>query len=340
MRHTFHEIPVIDASPLLGGGEGAGKVDRAGVDEAIGKACEEIGFLVISGAALGDFASKDRLARLFRFFDLPEERRRPLARRRFVPTNDNSYRGYFPTVDGDLSFKEGIDIGPDFAADDPRYPLDHPLIERNVWPAEADLPGWRAEIAAHYAAMTDLGIIIMRSMARYLGLEENWFDPYFEATNSTLRLLHYPPRTEASLVGVADGYVLHGGVLRPVMAENHVDSGLLTLLYQDDTGGLQVRNGQGRWIDVPPLPNSFVVNLGGALQHWTDQRFVATAHRVLGDGRERFSAPFFFEPAVDAVMHPITAEGNSPHSEPIRYGDHLIRAMQSFVETRGVATGN
>lgn len=338
MQHTFDEIPVIDTSPLFRGGDGAGKPGRDGVDRAIGGACEEIGFFVISGAVLREFAPPGRLASLFRFFDLPEERKRPLARRRFVPANTNSYRGYFPTVDGDLSFKEGIDVGPEFVHGDPRYPLDHPLIERNVWPDEADLPGWRAEIGAHYAAMTDLGRILMRSMARYLGLEEGWFDPHFEATNSTLRLLHYPPRTDASLVGVADGHVVHDGVRRPVMAENHVDSGLLTLLYQDDTGGLQVRNGAGRWIDVPPLADSFVVNLGGALQHWTDRRFVATAHRVLGDGRERFSAPFFFEPAVDAVMHPIPSAERPPHLEPIRYGEHLIRAMQSFVETRGVAT--
>ncbi len=116
---------------------------------------------------------------------------------------------------------------------------------------------------------------------------------------------------------------------------------MLTLLHQDRTGGLQAKNAAGRWIDVPPRPGTYVVNLGTVLQRWSRGRFRATPHRVLGRGEERTSVPFFFEPAVDAVIEPIPAEMGAREADedlvPVRYGDLLVHLMQRFVETRGVA---
>ncbi len=97
-------------------------------------------------------------------------------------------------------------------------------------------------------------------------------------------------------------------------------------------------NAAGEWVDVPPLPGSYVVNLGGALQRWTNDRLKATTHRVIGLGQERFSVPFFFEPAVDAEIACAPTCGPPRHA-PVRYGDHVTQAMQRFVETRGVAVG-
>jgi isopenicillin N synthase-like dioxygenase len=334
MPQGFDRIPVIDVTPLFEPGGSAERVDRE-----IGRACEESGFLIIRGAAIEALCPPERLRRLLAFFTLDEAARRPLARRRYVPENANIYRGYFPVTDGELTYKEGIDIGPEFAPGDPGYPLDDPLIERNPWPAESALPGWRAEVMAYYRDMLGLGRVLMHAIARYLGLREDWFDPFFAASNSTLRLLRYPVRTARSLEGVEEAAFLeHDGRRLPIMAKEHVDSGILTLLRQDSVGGLQARNAAGKWIDVPPIAGSYVVNLGGALQRWTNDRFVATPHRVLGNGAERHSVPFFFEPSVDAVIECVPSPaGDPPRYAPVRYGDYLVEAMQRFVETRGVA---
>ncbi|HLY54954.1 MAG TPA: 2OG-Fe(II) oxygenase family protein [Stellaceae bacterium] len=325
-------VPIIDVDPLFGDAA----EQRHAADMAIGRACEEIGFFVAAGRVPARFCRPERMASLFRFFMLPEATRRKLARKRYVAGNPNRYRGYFPTTDGEVTFKEGIDIGPEFAEGDPRYPLAHPLIERNAWPDEALLPGWRAAVAGYWDDMLGLGTRIMHAVARYLGVDEAWFDAHFAATNSTLRLLRYPVRTARSLEGVSDrAFVEHRGERRFVVAAEHVDSGILTLLHQDGVGGLQVRRGE--WVDVPPLAGSMVVNIGGALQRWSNDRFVATPHRVLGSGEARCSLPFFFEPSVDAVLAPVPGTG-APRYAPIAYGTYLIAAMQRFLETRGVAT--
>jgi isopenicillin N synthase-like dioxygenase len=326
-------VPVIDAGPLFGRPGAA----RERFDRALGTACESIGFCIVTGEPVAAICAPERIARLFRFFALDEARRRPLARQRYEALNPNRYRGYFPTTDGEPTFKEGIDIGPEFAPDDPLYARPHPLIERNRWPAESDLPGWRAEILEYWDDMIRLGGLLMQALGRHLGLGEHWFDRFFVATNSTLRLLHYPVRTAASLAGAGErAFVRHDGVRRPVVAAEHADSGVLTLLYQDGVGGLQVK--RDGWIDVAPIAGSYVVNLGAALQLWTGDRLVATPHRVLGGATERYSLPFFFEPSVDAPLSGLPSDG-PPRHQPIAYGDFLIEAMQRFVETRGVARG-
>ena len=132
-------------------------------------------------------------------------------------------------------------------------------------------------------------------------------------------------------------FVTHKGERRARVVGEHVDSGILTLLYQDDLGGLQAKNSDGQWIDVPALRNSYSINLGGALQRWTNGRFVATPHRVLGGERERFSIPFFFEPSISAVLDGIPKLSGGTPSAPIAYGDYLVEAMGRFVETRNFA---
>ncbi|MDX1709734.1 MAG: 2OG-Fe(II) oxygenase family protein [Rhodovibrionaceae bacterium] len=336
MSRRFDSIPIIDVDRLFDG-QGAA---RDAVDAEIGRACEEIGFLVIAGRSLAPLSARERIADLLRFFDLSEAERRPLARQRYVAENANIYRGYFPVMNGERTFKEGIDIGPEFAEGDPRYPVSDPLVERNIWPEETRLPGWRREVVAYYADMEALGARLMQSLARHLGLAEDWFAPAFEGSNSTLRLLHYPVRTPRSLEGVdeSEAFVDTPAGRAALIAGAHVDSGNLTILHQDGVGGLQAQNAAGEWVDVPPLPGSFVVNLGGALQRWTNDWLKATTHRVIGRTQERYSVPFFFEPAVDAEIACVPTCG-APRYAPVRYGDHVTQAMQRFVETRGVAVG-
>lgn len=328
---AFTAIPIIDIAPLYGADDGA----RRAVDAAIGAACCDIGFLVVTGQAEEARLDMARWLRLMAFFDLPHAAKMRLARRKYRPGQPNIYRGYFPAIDGVLAYKEGIDLGPELAPDDPR--LAHPLVERNPWPAEAELPGWRAAAIDYAAAMERLGFLLLHAIARYLGLPQDGFDDCFRGGNSTLRLLRYPVRTAASIAGIeARVHRRHDGADRPLMTGEHCDSGCLTLLQQDGVGGLQARNASGAWIDVPAIEGSIVVNLGDLMQRWTGGRFRATEHRVLGSGRVRESIPYFFEPAVDAVIAPPPSlAGRNADAAPIVYGDYLIDKVQRFPEFSG-----
>lgn len=118
-----------------------------------------------------------------------------------------------------------------------------------------------------------------------------------------------------------------------VSSTPHTDSGLLTLLHQDATGGLEVRNAAGEWVVAPYVPGSLVVNIGDLMAEMSERRFVATMHRVRsssssGDENEKYSVPFFFEPGVDAL---VGREG-----EEVRYGDFLLGKMRSWVEFQEV----
>ena len=115
----------------------------------------------------------------------------------------------------------------------------------------------------------------------------------------------------------------------------HVDSGLVTLLAQDGVEGLQAQQHGGEWIDVPPADGTLAVNFGRLLEQWTGGRVRATLHRVVSPGRQRFSIPFFYEPAVDAEIAPLPLEGVQPF-EPFLYGDFLWDAATKFVEQKGI----
>jgi isopenicillin N synthase-like dioxygenase len=276
--------------------------------------------------------------RLLAVFSLSDREKRRIARRKYNPNSPNLYRGFFPLIEGDPSYKEGVDIGPDFAPDDPRT-MGDPLVEPNPWPAETAIPGWRAAMTARFAAMERLGLTVLASMGRHLGLDEDHYARHFRPGNSTLRLNRYPPRSAASADRLGtEGWRQDGADRRPIVTPEHTDSGCVTLLAQDSTGGLQAKTRDGEWIDVPPLDGSIVVNLGDALERWTAGLFRATPHRVLGGRGERVSVPFFFEPNSDAVIEAapeLVAAGRLP-PPPVRYGSYLIEKLQQFGEYRGI----
>lgn len=339
-------IPVIDIGPLQGPDGPA----RRAVDAAILAACRGAGFLVVTGQPDEARLDRERRAALMAFLDLPAEAKWAAARRKYAPDHPNLYRGYFPAIDGVAAYKEGIDLGPELEDEGRggwRSAAAHPLIEANPWPPEALLPGWRRRMTDYYAAMERLGFTLLHALARGFGLPEESFDAAFHGGNSTLRLLRYPPRPARSLAGQEAALTRrHGGRDYWIVTGEHSDSGCLTLLHQDESGGLQARPPGGAWLDVPTVPGGVVINLGDLMQRWTGGRLRATEHRVLGpagaeaSARPRESVPFFFEPAVDAVIAPPPAlrdaEGGPP---PLVYGDYLIEKVQRFPEFRDFLPG-
>ena len=310
-------------------------------DQAIAIAAAESGFMLVTGLPAEMPIAPAQLQILKRIFTLPPPEQRRLWRQKFDPDQGNIYRGWFPLQDGHLTYKEGIDIGPDLAYGGNVVDPADPLREATPLPPEAVLPGWRAVATAYYTAMEQVGRVLMRSLARGLDLTEDVFDAAFIGGISTLRLIHYPPRSAASLAAIEhpDFWVPYGGGRAYLTGAAHVDSGLMTLLAQDGVSGLQAVASNGSWIDVPPLDHALVVNFGRLLERWTGGRIKATRHRVIGLGAERYSIPFFYEPRVDAVIAPLSlphGSGTVDNFAPFLYGDHLWAATTKFVEFAGL----
>lgn len=320
-------IPSIDIAALFRQPSAA----RDSVDAALAAAAAETGFMTVTGLPVRMLAPETR-KRLLAIFALPADKKRAMCRRSFVAENPNLYRGWFPLQDGYPTYKEGIDIGPDLVRALRHDPGD-PLTEPTPLPDQADLPEWREAAAEYYRAMEATGAALMQALARGLSLPETVFDAAFENGISTLRLIRYPVRRVDDLdpaLRVGGGYML---------GAPHADSGFVTLLAQDGVAGLEVEDREGSWIGVTPTEGTLVVNFGKLLERWTGGKVRATKHRVIGSGAERFSIPFFYEPAVDALIAPIGIAplGLGESFAPVAYGDHLWEATTKFIEQRGIA---
>jgi isopenicillin N synthase-like dioxygenase len=326
-------IPVIEVAPLFGPDLPAAR----DTDRALAAAARELGFACIRAVPIEAAGSAALRARLLGIFDLDEAAKRRLYRRKFAPENPNIYRGWFPMQPGNLTAKEGIDLGADILHGPSVTMSADPLREPTPLPDEDQLPRWREAAAAYYAAMEEVGAALMRSLARSLGLSPRYFDDVFRGGLSTLRLIRYPLRDAAGLAAVQDPglWVRFEGEARHLIGAPHTDSGFLTLLAQDGVGGLQARSRDGAWVDVPPLEATLVVNFGQVLEQWSAGRIRATEHRVLGVGRERYSIAFFYEARADASIAPLPLDPPDLF-EPFSYGDFLWRRMTSFIEFRGL----
>jgi len=324
-------IPTLDIAPLFGP---AGKA-RDTTDRALAEAATGPGFLVVTGLPPEvplDDRSRSALAAIFA---LPESEKRRLWRQKFAPENRNVYRGYFPVQNGAATYKEGIDLGPDLTDPDRIRANGDPLLEPTPLPDELSLPGWRDSATRYYRSMEQVAGLLMGALARGLEIDESIFATPFARGISTLRLIHYPLRPPESFAGAERTIVVeHDDETRQLVGAPHADSGIVTLLNQDATGGLQARSSEGRWLDVPPRSRSLVVNFGKLLELWTGGRVRATEHRVLAASQPRLSIPFFFEPGADALIQPLSLSGRP--AAPFRYGDYLWQRMVNFVEFRGI----
>jgi isopenicillin N synthase-like dioxygenase len=317
-------LPVVDIGPLV-----TGEGDQVAVAAAIDAACEAHGFFYVVGHGV-DPALQARLDRLAReFFAQPDEVKASIA----MAQAGRAWRGWFP-VGGELTSgrpdrKEGIYFGAELPGDHARVAAGVPLHGANLFPARP--AGLRAAVLEHLDEMTRVGHALLASMAVALGLEPGWFDANLTADPTVLfRIFHYPPSDPGDDAwGVGE----------------HTDYGLLTILRQDDTGGLEVKSPSG-WIDAPPIPGSFVCNLGDMLERMTGGRYRSTPHRVRNTtGSGRLSFPFFFDPSWDAEIVPTPGAAADPssrwdgadvHAFRGTYGDYLLgKVAKVFPELKG-----
>jgi isopenicillin N synthase-like dioxygenase len=315
-RGDFSEIPILDVSSLYGDDEAAIRATAATLRSYL----ETIGFLYVVGHPIprGDVEAVREASK--RFFALPDEEKLKLK-------IDKNFRGFLPFAGSTIvtssvatvskpNQSESIFFMHEVAADDPKALAGEPLQGPNQWPDEKTLPNFRAIIEHYVAEMSTLARKLVRAIALSLNLPADSLDRYFEDPTTFLRLLHYPTQPqEEGLYGSAP----------------HTDYGFITLLAQDDVGGLEVKNKAGEWVPAPPVPDSFVMNVGDILARWSNDVFVSTPHRVINrTGRERYSQPFFFDPAMVEVIEALDVcvpAGAQPKYPPVQYGDYLMERI-------------
>ncbi|MEM6913996.1 MAG: 2OG-Fe(II) oxygenase family protein [Pseudomonadota bacterium] len=185
--------------------------------------------------------------------------------------------------------------------------------ELGRWPS----PAFRDLMQAFYRQSLATAHTVQRHMARHLGLSPTFFSDVHNGENVTLRLLYYPSAKDGT--EIAD---------RQMGAGAHTDYGFLTLLFQQDEGGLEVLDAAGDWTPVQPIEGAVVVNSGDLLERWTNGRYKSTMHRVRPQrgGRARFSIAMFIDPDTDAVVQALPScvtPANPARYQPITAGAHL-----------------
>ncbi|CAH2405931.1 isopenicillin N synthase family dioxygenase [Mesorhizobium ventifaucium] len=300
-RESFDKIPVVDIAALL---------DRSNehkVAKEIRWALSNAGFMYVKNHGIPqDFV--DSVFDVSRqFFDLPMSQKMELH----VSKSNVALRGYIepfgentdPGKTKDL--KECFDFGPE------RSTLEGPFFGPNQWPSS--LPELRELTYGYHQKMVDLAKKLLRGIALSLDLSESYFERLMRNPISIQRLLHYPPQT---------GYI--GEEIIGIGA--HTDYGNLTILAQDDVGGLQVMNRHGDWVEGIPIHGTFVINIGDLLQRLTNDVYLANMHRVVNSsGRERYSLPYFIDADFNAIIEPLPScvtDSNPLRYKPVTCGEH------------------
>jgi isopenicillin N synthase-like dioxygenase len=201
----------------------------------------------------------------------------------------------------------------------------------NQWPDKIDEEGveFTETMKSFHLLLKDLHINVMRAIALGMGLDEKFFDPFTDGGDNTLRLLHYPPVLKSVFENNPD----------QVRAGEHSDYGSITLLFQDNTGGLEVKSPRSTWVHATPIPDTIIVNAGDLLSRWSNDEIKSTKHRVIqppareGDESDmypaRYSMVYFCNPNFDSYIEalPSTWEKVGKKYEGITSGDYLVQRL-------------
>lgn len=330
----MEDIPIIDIKNLY--------TDKPNellhVDQRIAFAASSVGFFIIKGHKEGRKVGSVARKKMLKVFDIPLKEQRYLWKKNFAPENSNLYRGLFPLISSPAKNRQGFEIGPDIARNHDSYDTTDVLQERTPLPKPEHIPGdWISTCKNYYLSMENIGKKLLCSISRSLGISQSIFLDAFDKGISTLRLLNYPMHLGDNYIedNHSERFTVFRGVKYEQIARAHVDSGLLTILAQDDVGGLQVKDHNQKWNDVPIIPDSFSINFGGLMEYWTGGRVKATMHRVLSKNKNRYSVPFFFEPRPSTVISPLPIRG-SKRFRPFLYGNHLWEKTTKFPENKGL----
>lgn len=280
------------------------------VDRAIGDACEASGGFAVSGTPQPLRPVPAGIERLLSVFDLPQPVLDEIGKKEMRVDSKRSFRGYVMRRLGGFAYNEIFDIGPESPVSGPLIENIELLLETNAWPAQEPSPGWQNQMNGWFHRMEDFAVLLIRSMARYLQVDEVAAATRYQNSNSTFRLLRYPECPPGIEINKErDAMRTYCGREYPLIGSEHTDNGGISLLWQDQPG-LQFRSPSGEWFDAHNTRDCFSVLLGEALQMQSSGRFVATPHRILGYGQIRQSAVFFLEPNLFSSVRAFSSDAN------------------------------
>ncbi|KAL3909504.1 MAG: hypothetical protein SGILL_008063 [Bacillariaceae sp.] len=303
-------------------------IDMALSEEEIGDsihhACTTSGFFIIVNHGVSEELCTNIMQQARSLFSLSEKDKQAIS-----VEHSDSYRGFqnmgVNVTNGELDGHEALDL----ISESKRAIIPNRSITnygQNLWPSSLLLPDFRPTTEKYVEAMNQVGLRLMNACSRGLGLDPSFFEPYFDDAYWSMRMIRYPGVEDASndkdyQFGVGE----------------HTDYGVFTMILADSVKGtLQIRpRNTSEWIDVDPIPNGFVCNLGDMLARWSNNVYVSTPHRVMqplksncGESGDRISIPFFFDPNYDSIIRPIDELVNKSENrvmfEPIMYGDHYL----------------
>lgn len=300
MSDANASIPIIDFSGWLSGST----EDRQKTARQLIASFQGIGFAYITGHGVPQSAVAEIFGASRQFFAQSPQQLEPLHYR-----NARNYHGYVPkgTLLSTGAFHEIFDCGMETPGE---YHGKGEEIRNtpNLWPSA--LPGFRGTVERYQIVMKALADALLAAIATGIGLPTEFFADRCALPHAQLRLLHYLPRP---------------GRARSVSVGRHCDYEAVTILAQDDVGGLQVRDSAGRWTDIRPVEGAFLINVGEMLARWTNGVVPATPHRVLTpSSRERYSVAFFYGTGYDVLIEPVLAPADgAARYEPMTGGEHL-----------------
>ncbi|MBZ9556462.1 MULTISPECIES: 2-oxoglutarate and iron-dependent oxygenase domain-containing protein [unclassified Modicisalibacter] len=320
----FSAIPVIDFSAMRTADADA----RRAVGDAVRKACTEVGFFYAKGHGVPQPVIERTFDAARQFFALPLE-----DKLKVDISRSPNLRGYTGLLEentnaeglGDLH--EGFDIALDLPADDPDVVAGKFGYGPNQWPD--DLPGFKDALLDYQSAVLDFGQTIFAAFALALDLEEDFFAPMSTKPMAQMRVLSYPSQEgpiDENQIGIGP----------------HSDYECFTILCTDDIPSLQVLNCAGEWIQAPPIPGAFIVNVGDLMARWTNGYFASTLHRAINrSGKQRYSIPFFYGPDADAMIEVLPSCQNEnwpPQFAPIKASDYIqSRFNETYAHRRADA---
>lgn len=336
-----HLVPVIDIRPLIDN-----TANKNQVAEQIKIACCDTGFFYISNHGVSLNLQQKLYDLSKKFFALPEKSKMEIA----MTKGGKAWRGYFPVgqelTSGKPDLKEGVYFGEELDQDHPLVKQGLPLHGANLFLEE--LPEFKKTVLEYMAVVTDIGHVLMKGISLSLGLGEDYFLQHFTKDPLILfRIFNYPYQKP-----VAAGWDSNEENIWGV--GEHTDYGVLTILLQDDCGGLEVKSKRG-WIEAPPIPNTFVCNIGDMLEKMTRGLYKSTPHRVRNaSGKDRLSFPLFFDPNFSSSVEPLPISGmvdqvaddsserwdqRSVHFFQGTYGDYLLGKIGKVFPGLGSAVG-
>jgi len=311
----FHEIPIIDFGPMLGTDEAA----KHEVAAQLRQAATEVGFFYVKNHGVPAEVIRAVFETGPAFFALPlDEKMKTHVKLSgnnsgFTPSLEENVN---PAAKGDLH--EAYDIALELAADDPARIEGKGLYAANIWP-EA-MPEFRQAMLDYQAEMLKLGRLLFSAFAVALGQKADFFEPHITRPTCAQRIVYYP-----SQEGAIDENQIGIGA--------HSDYECFTILAQHEVAALQVLNTAGEWIAAPPIPGTFVVNIGDTMARWSNDVFASTIHRVINTtGRKRYSIPFFlgvnYDTVIDALPGCVSAERPCKYA-PVIAGDYVQQRLDA-----------